>query len=484
MYKIKRLIATIIVVAIIITQTGLGNAFALRQENLAEREVGAKGIGEDIKLVFAESPRPVANAVNSAVIATLPASVPAAAIGFDNYYKSLNDVPGFSLFHVNLPGIGEVCIRHMGSFARFTFNLDSIAAFQIGDSGDLKRITMPDVCNNIINYINEKVGHTAYLYKNNLDLIQFNRGKSSIRIFQQGNEIVVQYSYHRGVNHIKNKVKKFDADSHVLPERTEQKTGKAAGINESTIIRALLLRESGDYRAALDSLVGGSLTREKLLRIISQDIPDIFLDLKHRHDVDSSIDNEKLKLLTQNPETNLKKDLGLDSLSCELLISLIEEVVLEVDQEVLPASITMTIKNIGDLDLWTAIAWRASQEGFDLNDIGDLSWIQRRIRTMLNRLRKEITTGIALVISPDPLDRGDIKKDLKPFGFKFDEIITVPNEAAAKEVVDRINRDNKKTLVVVINHTGKGLTLTGIGQAKVVDIEKPTDANRAVEEAI
>ncbi len=43
-----RITATIVVIGFIITQTGLGTAFALREKNAGEQEAAATGLGKDI----------------------------------------------------------------------------------------------------------------------------------------------------------------------------------------------------------------------------------------------------------------------------------------------------------------------------------------------------------------------------------------------------------------------------------------------------
>jgi|GEM_PF-2814273 len=250
-------------------------------------------------------------------------------------------------------------------------------------------------------------------------------------------------------------------------------------INEATITRALLLA-GNDYQAALNAVIGGTLTREVWEEIkfgadgqggISRIMKDNSLD-----EMSDAIDES----LSGKFGTVLKEDLGFDSLALVKASVDVENLIFGADsKEIIPDQIGETWKTVGDVVLWAAIAYRAARENFDLFSI-NLESTQAEVE----RIKKEITTGVALVISPQPLDRDDIARDLKPFGYTFNEVVVVADEAAAREEVDRINRDQNKTLVVVVNHTGEGLTLTGIGQARIVTIAQPNEATLAVEESL
>lgn len=122
-----------------------------------------------------------------------------------------------------------------------------------------------------------------------------------------------------------------------------------------------------------------------------------------------------------------------------------------------------------------------SDPGLALRDFAEAGILKDR-----DTLRKKITNGVALVICPDAGRLNEIKARLKPFGFEFKDIVDAPSVEEAKRKIGQISQAGQ-AIVVVINDTGNDLSeaiLLGIGQAKVVVIDRPKDTARAVEEAL
>jgi|GEM_PF-5881115 len=152
-------------------------------------------------------------------------------------------------------------------------------------------------------------------------------------------------------------------------------TPAAGKIDNATIMNALKLARSGNYLAALNSIVGGSLTSTVWEKIkFEQSFRDAegeplsggILALLNFY----LPEGEQFTSETLSDNLNVElSELDIDSLALVEIIMEIESFMEMSGEEQIPDDIAATVKTVGDVFLWTAIAYRAKQEGFNLYSI-------------------------------------------------------------------------------------------------------------------